>query len=124
MTECKPKAIEFHALGSREVVSHFDGGDITSDGGGLMLREVEQRTGILKQFAACFAVHELEQSPGQTVIAQSVRMTALNREPVEVQFSAAVPIGCGEHAFDTPEEGMKADTWKSVWNRNAVEFGR
>src|SRR6266513_5935300 len=54
MTECKPKAIEFHALGSREVVSHFDGGDITSDGGGLILREVEQRTGILKKFAACF----------------------------------------------------------------------
>src|SRR5437899_1454575 len=54
MTECKPKGIEFHALGSREVVGHFDGGDITSDGGGLMLREVEQRTGILKKFAACF----------------------------------------------------------------------
>ena len=54
MTECKPKPIEFHALGSREVVAHFDGGDITSDGGGLILREVEQRTGILKKFAACF----------------------------------------------------------------------
>ena len=54
MTECKPKPIEFHALGGREVMAHFDGGDITSDGGGLILREVEQRTGILKKFAACF----------------------------------------------------------------------
>jgi DDE family transposase len=54
MTKCKPKPIEFHALGSREVVAEFDGGDITSDGGGLILREVEQRTGILKKFAACF----------------------------------------------------------------------
>jgi hypothetical protein len=54
MAECKPKAIEFHTLGSREVVAHFDGGDITSDAGGLMLREVEQRTGILKKFGACF----------------------------------------------------------------------
>ena len=45
MTKCKPKPIEFHPLGSREVVAHFDGGDITSDGGGLILREVEQRTG-------------------------------------------------------------------------------
>jgi len=50
MTECKPKPIEFHTLGSRDVVAHFDGGDITSDAGGLMLREVEQRSGILKQF--------------------------------------------------------------------------
>jgi len=31
-----------------------DGGAITSDGGGLLLREVEKRVGILHQFAACF----------------------------------------------------------------------
>jgi hypothetical protein len=36
------------------VVAKFDGGDITSDGGGLLLRQVEQRTGIVRQFAACF----------------------------------------------------------------------
>ena len=29
---------------NREVVGHLDGGDITSDAGGLLLREVEQRT--------------------------------------------------------------------------------
>jgi hypothetical protein len=54
MTECKPQQYEFHGLGCREVVGRFDGGDITSDAGGLLLREVELRTGILKQFAACF----------------------------------------------------------------------
>src|SRR5213594_2458544 len=45
MTECKTERYEFHALGSRDVVGHFDGGDITSDAGGLLLREVEKRTG-------------------------------------------------------------------------------
>jgi hypothetical protein len=54
MTECNPETIEFHTLGSREVVAHFDGGDITSDAGGLLLRDLEQRTGILKRFAGCF----------------------------------------------------------------------
>src|SRR5881296_3065174 len=54
MTECKTERYEFHALGSREVVGHFDGGDITSDAGGLLLREVEKRTGIIRRFAACF----------------------------------------------------------------------
>jgi hypothetical protein len=33
----------------------FDGGAITSDGGGLLLREVEKRTGIVERFAACFS---------------------------------------------------------------------
>ena len=67
MTECKPKPIEFHALGSREVVAQFDGGDITSDGGGLILREVEQRTGILKKFAACFVDYRKPEAIEHTV---------------------------------------------------------
>ena len=54
MTECKPQQYEFHGLGNREVVARFDGGDISSDAGGLLLREVELRTGILHQFASCF----------------------------------------------------------------------
>ncbi|HUY12793.1 MAG TPA: transposase [Terriglobia bacterium] len=30
---------------------------ITSDGSGLLLREVEKRTGIIERFAACFTDH-------------------------------------------------------------------
>ena len=53
-TECSGKLLEFHPLGSREVRGAFDGGAITSDGGGLLLREVEKRTGIVERVAACF----------------------------------------------------------------------
>jgi len=56
-TQCKPDALLFPTLISRAVVAQFDGGDITSDAGGLLLRQVEQATGILKQFAACFTDH-------------------------------------------------------------------
>ena len=35
-------------------MARFDGGQLSSDGGGLLLREVERRTGLLGQFAACF----------------------------------------------------------------------
>ena len=56
-TECNQKTFDFQALGSREVTARFDGGAITSDGGGLLLREVEMPTGILRQFAACFTDH-------------------------------------------------------------------
>ena len=41
-------------LGGRELVWRFDGGDITSDGGALLLKKLEQRTGIVRRFAACF----------------------------------------------------------------------
>jgi hypothetical protein len=53
-TQCNPTQLEFHALGRREVVGRFDGGNITSDAGGLLLRETEKRTGILREFAKCF----------------------------------------------------------------------
>jgi len=53
-TQCNPTQLEFHALGRREVVGKFDGGNITSDAGGLLLRETEKRTGIIAGFAKCF----------------------------------------------------------------------
>lgn len=53
-TQCTPAQLEFHALGQRQVVGKFDGGNITSDAGGLLLRETEKRTGILREFAQAF----------------------------------------------------------------------
>jgi hypothetical protein len=53
-TQCTPTQLEFHALGRRKVVGKFDGGNITSDAGGLLLRETEERTGIIHGFARCF----------------------------------------------------------------------
>jgi DDE family transposase len=41
-------------LGRRDLVWRFDGGDITSDGGALVLKKLEERTGIVRRFAACF----------------------------------------------------------------------
>jgi hypothetical protein len=54
MTECTQSSFCFASHFSRQVVARFDGGQITSDAGVLLLRPVEQRTGILRQFAACF----------------------------------------------------------------------
>ena len=53
-TECRPDALVFQEVAGRPVVARFDGGALTSDGGAVLLREVERSTGILRQFAACF----------------------------------------------------------------------
>lgn len=57
MTECTQKELAFQPLGRRKVAAQFNGGQLASDGGGLLLREVEARTGIIRQFAACFRDH-------------------------------------------------------------------
>ncbi len=54
MTECIQESFVFAAVGAREVVARFDGGHVVSDGGALLLGEVERRTGLLHRFAACF----------------------------------------------------------------------
>jgi hypothetical protein len=82
-TECNPSQLEFHALGQRKVVSKFDGGNITSDAGGLLLRETEKRTGILKGFADCFEDlrnSKMIEHPVAELIAQRVYGLALGYE--------------------------------------------
>jgi Transposase DDE domain group 1 len=54
MTQCTHAAFDFHDLGRRSVQAGFDGGHITSEGGALLLREVERRSGIIARTAACF----------------------------------------------------------------------
>lgn len=53
-TECKQEEFEFQGLNRREVKGQFNGGVITSDAGGLLLREVEKNYSIIAGFARCF----------------------------------------------------------------------
>jgi hypothetical protein len=54
MTQCSQGGLLFQELAGRDVVANFDGGKVTSDAGGLLLREVEARFGFVQQFARCF----------------------------------------------------------------------
>jgi len=56
-TQCSRQRLLFEDHGHRKVVAAFDGGKITSDGGGLLLREVEERFTILRSFAVGFTDH-------------------------------------------------------------------
>jgi hypothetical protein len=82
-TECTPTQLEFHALGRREVVGKFDGGNITSDAGGLLLRETEKRTRIISGFARCFEDKRNPEAIEHTVaelVAQRIYGLALGYE--------------------------------------------
>src|ERR1700681_3640897 len=82
-TECNQFVFGFHPLKHREIRAQFDGGAITSDGGGLLLREVEKRSGILRQFAACFTDYrnsDLIAHPVEELVAQRVYGLALGYE--------------------------------------------
>ena len=82
-TECTDQTFQFQALGRREVVARFDGGPITSDAGGLLLREVERHTGIIRQLARCFTDHrdeELTEHSVEELLRQRIFGLALGYE--------------------------------------------
>jgi len=56
-TECTTETLTFQGVAGREVVARCDGGALTSDGGAVLLREVDRATGLLTQSTACFTDH-------------------------------------------------------------------
>lgn len=82
-TECTAEQLEFHGFGRREVIGRFDGGRITSDGGGLLLRETDKRLGLMGRLAGCFID---SRNPGaiehsvESLVAQRVYGLALGYE--------------------------------------------
>jgi len=83
VTECNRKSMSFSRLGRQKIVAEVDGGRLSSDGGGLLLREVDRQLGLTASLAGCIAdprdpakiTHDLK-----TLLAQRVFGIALGYE--------------------------------------------
>jgi len=83
VTECNRQPLTFSSLSRRKILADFDGGRLTSDGGGLLLREADRTLGLTRALAACVAdprqpakiVHDT-----QTMLAQRIFGIALGYE--------------------------------------------
>jgi hypothetical protein len=53
-TECSATLFEFEAVEGRSAVAGFDGGNITSNAGALLLGQVDCGLGLVRRFAECF----------------------------------------------------------------------
>jgi hypothetical protein len=56
-TDCKDEPLLFQDLGPRKVVADFSGGTLSSDGGVLLLRQVDLSLGLTRRLAGCFGDH-------------------------------------------------------------------
>ena len=82
-TQCNEVLFDFQGQNRRDVVATFDGGTITTDGGALLLREVERHTGVIAGFSACFTDHrnpKLIEHTLEHLIAQRIYALALGYE--------------------------------------------
>lgn len=128
-TECNQALFEFHGLNQRKVIAKFDGGNITSDAGILLLREVEKRTGIIAGLAECFTDHRDAEAIEHTVrelLGQRIYALGLGYEDLNdhdqlrldpmlaVAVEKADPLGENRHKVS---DRGKALAGKSTLNR-------
>ena len=85
-TECTPKLFAFEAVARRAVVASFDGGDITSNGGALLLGQVDRGRGLIRRFAACEAFGERAQAGFRHRWYEIVEHGALTKQGVGALF--------------------------------------
>jgi hypothetical protein len=129
MTHCNANPLLFQDLDSRQVLAAFDGGKVTSDGGGLLLREVDNHFHFLEQFARCFTDHRdpdriehtLLELLKQRVFGLCLGYEDLNdHDQLRLDPLLAVLVGktdpLGENRRDAADRG-KALAGKSTLNR-------
>jgi hypothetical protein len=128
-TECTPEPLRFHALQRREVSAEFDGGFISSDGGGLLLRETEARVQVLSRLAGCFHDYrdpDLIEHPVEALVKQRVYGVALGYEDLndhdQLRHDPLLAVLCdkpdptGQDRVRAQDKG-KALAGKSTLNR-------
>jgi len=82
-TQCTQIEFEFSKHHRRRVTARFDGGAISSDGGALLLREVDRRLKLLDRLAGCFDDHrdaERNEHSVRELVSQRVYGLALGYE--------------------------------------------
>jgi len=83
MTECNRQPLLFSSLKSQKIVADFNGGRLTSDGGGLLLREADRQLDLIRRLTECIpdprdpllTIHDQ-----QTMLAQRIFGIALGYE--------------------------------------------
>jgi len=118
MTECSRSGFTFAAHFSRRVEASFEGGAMTSDAGGLLLREADRRLNLLGRLAACFVDgrnRDLVKHPVREMVAQRVYGLALGYEDLndheQLRKDPVMQVLAGSAETDKPLAG------KSTLNR-------
>ena len=120
MTECTQTSFQFATESRREVVARFDGGTITTEAGGLLLHQTEQKTGILRQFAGCFQDHRdptrTEHSVGE-LVRQRIYGLAQGYEDLndhdQLRADPLLALLCGKADVEGQQRRRKRDRGKA-----------
>lgn len=120
--------LEFQGLGTRRIVASFDGGTITSDAGGLLLREVDVRSRILQRFAACFvdrrevsyAEHPVDQLVAQRIYGLCLGYEDLN-DHEQLRYDPLFGALCEQSDVLGEHRRRERDTGKMLAGKSTLQ---
>jgi hypothetical protein len=118
MTECNQETFSFTAHFSRRVEAGFTAGQVSSDGGALLLREVDRKINLLGRLADCFSdgrapllvKHPLSEMLGQRIYGLALGYEDLN-DHEQLRSDPVLGLLSGKRGLDEPLAG------KSTLNR-------
>jgi hypothetical protein len=118
MTECIQESFTFTAHFSRRVQAEFTAGRVSSDGGALLLREVDQRINLLGRLSSCFSdgrspvlvKHQLSEMLAQRIYGLALGYEDLN-DHEQLRSDPLLGLLAGKRELDEPLAG------KSTLNR-------
>ncbi len=132
-TQCSGEQLEFHALGGRSVTGRFDGGRLSSDAGGVVLREVDKRIGLTPRLARCFVDYRNRLSVEHDVhalVSQRIYAIALGYEDLndhgELRGDALVSLLVGKRDLTGEKRKRQSDrgyALASASTLNRLELG-
>src|SRR3954469_16569276 len=121
-TECSLALFEFRRVDGRAVVASFDGGQITSEAGALLLGATDKVIGLTRRLAACFRDHRdpaFVEHTLETLLMQRVVGIALGYEDLvdhdELRHDPVLAVLAGK--LEARRSGCAPLAGKSTLNR-------
>jgi len=126
-TECSEKGYQLQPLGRRAVVADFEGGRITSEAGAVLLRELENKRGLVRQFAECFVDYRDAERIEHTVeelIKQRVYGLALGYEDLndhdQLRQDPLVALLVGKEDVEGRDRQRERDRGKALAGKSTL----
>lgn len=124
MSECNQKVFRFAAHFSRRVEASFTAGQVSSDGGALLLRQSDGKINLLGRVAACFTdrrspvfvQHQLSEMLSQRIYGLALGYEDLN-DHEQLRHDPLMGVLSGKRKLDEPLAG------KSTLNRLELPGG-
>jgi len=121
-TECSPTLFEFEPVERRQVVAGFDGGEVSSDAGAVLLARTDRAIRLIDRFAGCFGddrAAALVEHPLRVLVGQRLLGIALGYEDLldhdQLRFDPVLAAAMGK--LEARRADCEALAGKSTLNR-------